>query len=117
MNWNDIKENPETKAILTHYQKLGQFRANHPAIGAGTHQMISKNPYVFSRNFSKNNFKDLIVIGLDLPKGENVLDVSNVFKNGDTLHDAYSNQVVEVKNGKVKIHSNFSIVLLEYKIE
>ncbi|CAH8283663.1 alpha-amylase [Mariniflexile fucanivorans] len=117
MNWNDIKENPETKAILTHYQKLGQFRANHPAVGAGTHQMISKNPYVFSRNFSKNNFKDLIVIGLDLPKGENVLDVSNVFKNGDTLHDAYSNQEIKVQNGKVKIHSNFSIVLLEKSTE
>ncbi|MBP0904176.1 hypothetical protein ACFSKN_08155 [Mariniflexile gromovii] len=113
MNWKDINENPETKAILTHYQKLGQFRAKHPAVGAGTHQMISKSPYVFSRSFSKGDFLDLVVIGLDLSEGEKIMDASSVFNNGNRLHDAYSNQDVIVENGTVKINSNFTIVLLE----
>ena len=43
MNWSDIKNNQKTKELLQHAQKLGQFRANHPAVGAGTHQMFSKN--------------------------------------------------------------------------
>jgi len=113
MNWDDIQNNSETKAILNHWQKLGQFRANHPAVGAGVHRMLSQNPYVFSRSFSKGNVTDLVVVGLNFPKGKKNLDVSNVFNDGDKLHDAYSNTNVEVKNGKVTVNSSFDIVLLE----
>ena len=113
MNWDDIQNNSETKAILNHWQKLGQFRANHPAVGAGMHRMLSQNPYVFSRGFSKGNVTDLVVVGLNFPKGKKNLDVSNVFNDGDKLHDAYSNTNVEVKNGKVTVNSSFDIVLLE----
>lgn len=38
MNWEAIKSDPKTKEILTHWQKLGRFRASHPAVGAGLHQ-------------------------------------------------------------------------------
>ncbi|WP_273204089.1 alpha-amylase [Marinobacter subterrani] len=48
MNWNAI-ENGDVSAILEHWQTLGQFRARHPAIGAGEHRLISQQPYVFSR--------------------------------------------------------------------
>jgi len=115
MNWDAIKNNVKTKAILNHWQKLGKFRANHPAIGAGTHRMLTKNPYAFSRVFSKGNFNDLVVVGLDLSKGDKVIDVSEVFKDGDVLHDAYSNHDVTVKNGNAIINSEFEIVLLEKK--
>ena len=115
MNWESIQNNPETTKILKHWQKLGQFRANHPAIGAGIHQMITESPYLFYRSFSKGDYKDLVVVGLDLLKGEKVLDVSNLFMDGDKLHDAYSNQTIEVINGKIIINSNFNIVLLEVK--
>ena len=115
MNWNAIQNNSDTKTILDHWQKLGKFRANHPAIGAGIHQMITESPYLFYRSFSKGDYKDLVVVGLDLLKGEKILDVSNLFMDGDKLHDAYSNQTVEVKNGNIIINSNFNIVLLEVK--
>ncbi|MGS0748887.1 hypothetical protein [Halpernia sp. GG3] len=49
MNWQDEKTNPDTQKLLKYYQTLGKFRANHPAIGAGIHKMISKSPYYFSR--------------------------------------------------------------------
>ena len=113
MNWNDIESSDETKNILSHWQKLGQFRANHPAIGAGIHQMITQEPYLFYRSYSKGNYKDLVVLGLDLLKGVKALDVSKIFKNDDILHDAYSNQDVIVKEGKVNLDSEFDIVLLE----
>lgn len=115
MNWNAIKNNPETKAILNHWQKLGQFRAKHPAIGAGIHQMITQEPYLFYRSYQKEDFKDLVVIGLGLPKGEKTLNVSNIFKDGEMLHDAYSNQNMAVKNGTVSLISDFELVLLEKK--
>ena len=30
-----FNEDKETQEILTHWQKLGKFRANHPSVGAG----------------------------------------------------------------------------------
>ncbi|MBL3556544.1 MULTISPECIES: alpha-amylase [Marinobacter] len=48
MNWADI-ESGTAAPVLAHWQKLGQFRERHPAIGAGEHQRISIEPYVFSR--------------------------------------------------------------------
>jgi len=115
MNWDAIQNNQENKDLLSHSQKLGKFRAHHPAIGAGIHQMITQNPYVFYRSYSKGTYNDLVVVGLDLEQGVKTLDVSKIFKEGDLLHDAYSNQDVKVKNGNVLLDSKFSIVLLELK--
>ena len=115
MNWDEIKKDKKTQNILEYWQKLGQFRKNHPAIGAGKHQLISEKPYVFSRTFSKEKFKDEVIIGLDLPKGNKIIDVSSVFKNGTEIYDAFSKQTITVIEGKIKINSPQSIVLLERK--
>ncbi len=115
MNWDDIENNKDTQETLTHWQKLGKFRRNHPAVGAGVHQMITASPYVFYRSYSKGDYNDLVVIALDVPKGMKRLDVSKLFKENDQLRDAYSNQDVKVINGKVTIDSDYSIVLLEIK--
>ena len=113
MNWDDIKTNPETQKVLLHWQKLGNFRKNHPAIGAGIHQEISASPYVFSRTFTKENFTDKVVIGLDLPKGQKEISVGTIFENGTKLKEAYSGKETIVSNGKVTIDTEFDIVLLE----
>ncbi len=115
MNWDSIAKRPRTKQVLTHWQKLGKFRANHPAVGAGVHQMITNQPYYFYRSYQKGDYKDIIVIGLDVHKGAKSIDVSKIFKDGDTIHDAYSGITSEVKNGHVIIDSEFDIVLLEKK--
>lgn len=110
MNWADIKKDKNTQNILQHWQKLGQFRANHMSVGAGKHQLISEeNGLVFSR-IRKD---DKIIAGINLPKGNKELIVSSIFKNGEKLNDFYSNQIVEVKDGKVIVNSEFDIVLLE----
>ena len=113
MNWEDIKSNPETQKALLHWQKLGQFRKNHPAIGAGIHQKISSQPYVFSRTYTTNTYTDQVVIGLDLPIGKKELSVGTIFRDGTKLKDAYSGKETTVVNGKVSIDSEFDIVLLE----
>lgn len=109
MNWNDVQSNAETKKLLAHYQKLGKFRANHPAVGAGVHQMISSSPYWFTRFY--NN--DKVLIGLDLNTGIKEISVSDIFENGTKLRDAYSGKTVKVENGKAIIITEFSLVLFE----
>lgn len=115
MNWDSIANQPQTKKVLEHWQKLGQFRANHPAVGAGLHQMITESPYVFYRSLSTDHFNDFVVIGMDLKKGQKVLDVSKVFEEGDKLHDAYSGQDITVTDGKAVVSSEYNMVLLEKK--
>ena len=113
MNWEEINSDKKTQDILLHWQKIGQFRNNHPSIGAGVHKMISKSPYVFSRTYTKDSFNDKIIGGLHLPKGEKEINVSSVFKDNTVLIDAYSGEKCKVFNGKVHLTTSFKIVLLE----
>jgi alpha-amylase len=115
MNWDDIANNPKTKVVLAHWQKLGNFRKNHPAIGAGKHTQLSAKPYVFSRTFSQDNYNDKVVVGLDLPKGEKEITVGTLFANGTEVKDYYSGKTAIVNNGKVSITSEFDLILLEVK--
>lgn len=112
MNWSEL-DNPETKQVLEHWQKLGRFRHDHPSVGAGVHKMISSEPYVFSRTYSNEYFQDKVIVGLDLPSGEKVIDVSTIFKNGTKLKEAYSGQETVVVDGKVSLESEAAIMLLE----
>ena len=115
MNWDDIKNNLTTQKIVAHWQKLGQFRKNHPAVGAGVHQQITAAPYVFSRTYTQGKYTDTIVVGLDLAKGKKTIATGTIFKNGAKVKDAYSGKEAVVVNGKVTIDSEFEIVLLELK--
>lgn len=116
MNWDDIKTNANTKNVLTHFQKIGQFRKNHPAVGAGIHNQISKAPfYTFSRTFTKGDYTDKVVVGLELPFGKKEINVSSVFEDGTEVNDAFSGISTTVKDGKVVIDSQMGIVLLERK--
>ena len=113
MNWEEIDSIPETKKILAHWQKLGQFRNNHPAVGAGKHKRLGKKPYVFSRTYTADEFKDKVVVGLDLPKGKKSLWVKGFFGDGTQLYDTYSETKVTVENGKVILENDYDIALLE----
>ena len=115
MNWDAIATDAETQKVLAHWQKLGRFREAHPAIGAGQHKMLTISPYVFKRSFELGDFKDDVVVALDLRSGNKTINVSNIFDDGTVLNDAYSNQEVTVKKGKVTIDSEYNIVLLEKK--
>ncbi len=113
MNWEDIANKPATKEVVLHWQKLGQFRKNHPAVGAGIHAQISATAYVFSRIYTKGTYTDKVVVGLDLEKGEKSITVGTIFANGTKVKDVYSGKTATVAKGKVTLNTEFGIVLLE----
>lgn len=78
--------------------------------------MITQEPYVFYRSFSQGDYKDDVVVGLDLPEGEKTLKTSNIFPEGSSVRDAYTGTKSVVKDQKVSLKTSKTIVLLE-KIE
>lgn len=115
MNWDDLQNNPETQNLLKHYQKLGQFRANHPAVGAGTHTQLSEKPYICSRVYTHDTYTDTIMIGLDLPIGLKEISVKDIFTENTLVTDYYSGKNATVINGKITIDNSFGMVLLGVK--
>ncbi len=113
MDWEFISKDSQSLAILEHWQKLGKFRRDHPAVGAGVHKIITETPYVFQRTFTHGNYSDAVVVGLDLDLGVKTINVSGVFKDGEILIDKYSNNKVEVKDGNATLSTEFDIVLFE----
>jgi len=117
MNWEEIVSNEMRNGVavgtvLEHYQKLGVFRRDHPAVGAGIHQMISREPYFFSRIYEVEGYSDRIVAGLELEPGRQSIDVGTVFPDGTPLRDYYSGARLTVKDGKAELDTAFDIVLL-----
>jgi alpha-amylase len=113
MNWEAVDSLEQTRSILTHWQKLGRFRQRHLAVGAGRHNRLSRSPYVFSRTYTDGDYRDKVVVGLQLPVGKKSLSVKGFFGDGTTLFDAYSETNVVVKNGRVELDTPFDIALLE----
>ena len=90
-------------------------RRDHPSVGAGKHKRLSKTPYVFSRTYTDGDYKDKVVIGLNLPKGEKSLSVKGFFGDGTMLFDTYSGTEVMVTKGKVTLENEYDTALLELK--
>lgn len=117
MNWKELAQNKSrngyrTRDVLKHWQKLGQFRKAHPAVGAGVHSMVSEQPYYFKRAYQSGAYQDIVMVGLDLAPGKKVVPVGTAFPEGAKLKDYYSGKTVTVKGGKVEFNSPFWYVLL-----
>ena len=108
MNWNSMD-----KDVLSHWQKLGQFRSNHISIGAGEHKMLQSSPYTFSRTYNKNNINDKVVIATEV-QSKAEIDVSSVWADDTKIKDFYTGKKYTVTAGKVNIDPNKnSVILLE----
>ncbi|MFZ1706027.1 MAG: alpha-amylase family glycosyl hydrolase [Saprospiraceae bacterium] len=112
MDWKSLEEN-DKMICLDHWQKLGQFRKNNPAVGAGNHTEINKN--VFARVFKKGKVENKVVFGIDLIRGEKTIPVKGYFNDGEVLYDYYSRAETKVKDGQVVINNPFQMVLLAKK--
>ncbi len=113
MDWENIESNETAQKLLVHWQKLGQFRNKHMAVGAGVHQMISQNPYVFSRLYSEGDHEDKVLIVLNSTATQKDISVGGVFENGTKLRDAYSGNEATVQEGRISFASPFDILLFE----
>ncbi len=107
MNWQD-HASPEGAALLSHWQKLGQFRARHPAIARGLHQRLHAEPYAFSRVW----MQDKVVVVIDYRKNT-AIDISKIFPDAEVVRDAYSGKEIKVKKGYVKVRFDQALLLLE----
>ena len=117
MNWDELARNSERNGfkvndVLSHWQKLGQFRKAHPAVGAGVHEQLASRPYLFKRTYQSGSFSDVVLVGLDMEKGRKDIPVRGVFEDGMTVKDFYSGQTLKVASGRVTVESEFGIVLL-----
>lgn len=108
MNWSSINT-----TVLSHWQKLGQFRNNHLSVGAGSHAQIAASPYTFSRTYNKNGIQDSVVV-VTGATGTVQVNVSSVFDDGATVRDAYTGNSVIVSDGKAVFtaHAN-GVILIE----
>ncbi|HSI69883.1 MAG TPA: hypothetical protein VK941_06610, partial [Gillisia sp.] len=113
MNWEEVSSDPETGEILSHWQKMGKFRAAHPAVGAGKHKLISEEPHYFLRRYEEGDYEDLVVVGLNVPAGAKSVPVQNIFEDGERIRDAYSGNTEVVNNGKIEFDTPYEYLLLE----
>ena len=109
MNWDEINADPIKKELLEHFQKLGQFRNNHPAVGAGVHTTLSTNPFIFYRKY--NN--DEVIVAMDYYREVKLINVANIWKDGTKVRDAYTGQKTVVKDGQIVLTTPSDLVLLE----
>jgi alpha-amylase len=120
MNWEAISRDDKVggehiSRVMDHYGRLGQFRKEHPSVGAGKHRLLSQEPYLCTRSFQMGDYRDQVLIGLDLDRGAKRLSVGEVFEEGSLLTDYYSGKDVIVENGTIELDSPWAIVLLARK--
>lgn len=110
MNWSNMD-----KSTLTHWQKIGQFRNNHIAVGAGSHTKLNASPYTFQRSYHKNGIDDDVIIVLGA-SGPTTINVSSVFADNSVVRDAYTGATATIQNGNVTITPDANgVILLELK--
>ncbi|MGN1132786.1 MAG: starch-binding protein, partial [Ruminococcus sp.] len=112
MNWDSID-----KDELAHWQKVGQFRNSHVAVGAGDHQQItaynSSTGYTFSRSYDDGTVADNIIATIGAPKNTDIaVNVSSVWSDGITVTNFYDGTTATVEDGKAVFNSGANGTIL-----
>ena len=109
MNWNSINQ-----SVLSHWQKVGSFRKNHVAVGAGSHKSISATSgTAFVREYNKNGVSDTVFAVIAANKNTNVtLTVGSYVSDGTLLKNAYDEKTATVSGGKVTFNSGANGTIL-----
>ena len=106
MNWDSIDT-----ARLTVWQKVGRFRRNHIAVGAGQHKKLAGDNYTFSRVYegkatvgaeAVTDYKDAVVVCLPGKETTTDVTVGDTFGDATTVRDAYSGEVYDIDGDVVK---------------
>lgn len=118
MNWDELKQNAQRDGyrvaeVRAHWAKLGLFRQAHIAVGAGVHQQLQAQPYVFKRTYSKGSVQDKVVVALDLPTDRSTsIALHGVFADGVKVRDYYSGKSAVVREGAVNFGTRNAVVLI-----
>jgi len=118
MNWDELQTNAardgyRVAEVRAHWAKLGQFRQAHVAVGAGVHQQLQAQPYIFKRTFTRGTLHDKVVVALDLPTSHSTsIPLHGVFADGVTVRDYYSGKRAVVRAGQVNFGTRNALVLI-----
>jgi alpha-amylase len=112
MNWDDLADPGIASEVLRHWRRLGRFRRDHPAVGAGEHRTHRASPYIFSRTLETGQGVDRVLVAMDQGAGAKSIPVFDLFPAGTELVDAYSGARATVRGGTVSITSRSGLVLL-----
>lgn len=109
MNWSSLD-----KSVLSHWQKVGTFRNNHVAVGAGTHTSITATSGVgFARDYNKNGVSDTVFAVIAASTNTNVtLTVGSFVDDGTVLRNTYDDTTATVSGGKVTFNSGANGTIL-----
>ncbi|AUC80292.1 alpha-amlyase [Nonlabens sp. MB-3u-79] len=110
MDWEHLNQE-----VFSHWQKLGEFRNNHVAVGAGDHFSLEYEGVgtLAARFYHKNDHQDTVLIGAGLADGLLEIQVAKVFPKATRLRNAYTEKKLPVVNGKVTVMVENGLVLLE----
>ncbi len=102
MNWDSLDQ-----TVLAHWQKVGQFRKDHVAVGAGSNIKLSAtNGVAFARTYDKNGVSDKVAAVIAASSNADItIDVSSIWSDGQLLMNAYDQSSAIVTDGKVTFNS------------
>lgn len=104
MDWNDVDA-----TLLAHYQRLGNIRKSHPAIGMG--RQITLDEHTCIRTLDGDTL--LIKVA---PIDNMPIDLKGYFANGEKLLELYSGQEATVTDNAVKFpYYNNKIAIIAKK--
>jgi len=114
MDWDVVASmDGPAGTVLDHWRRLGRFRRDHPAVGAGEHRLLQADPYIFSRRLETGgDGGDRVLVALDQGEGPKTIPVFGLFPEGTQLLDCYSGQTAVVTGGRVSVASGYGTVLL-----
>ncbi len=110
MNWETMD-----KEVLSHWQKLGKFRHDHPAVGAGKHtKMVYDGEGTLAmRSYTTGDFEENVVIGAGLPDGEITIQMPAQLADAAQVRNVYTGKTVEVKGGTATLIVENGVILIE----
>ncbi|GJM61872.1 starch-binding protein [Persicobacter diffluens] len=115
MNWNDIAHTKYNMDMLNHWQKLGRFRREHLSVGAGSHEKLSDQPYIFRRSTSGD--KTMVVMGIEENANPYTLNVRGTWEDGTLLKDYFSGATATVNGGNATFQTSYGMLLIGQPFE
>jgi alpha-amylase len=112
MDWASAKPGSAGADVLRHWRKLGRFRREHPAVGAGVHRTLREEPYIFSRTLEVGGRTDRVLVAMGQGTEARRIPVFGLFPEGTELVDAYSGVSGEVVGDTVALDGGADLVLL-----
>ena len=102
MPWSSLNTD-----LVKHWGIVGNFRANHLSVGAGSNTALTASSGVgFGRSYNKNGTTDKIAGVVYASNNTSVsVDVSSLWSDGTQLHNYYDDTYAVVSGGKVTFNS------------